>query len=129
MEYDKFCDNLLTKYSKIFTDTPYIECDSGWFQLIDELSEELNEKAKQYAPGTISVVQIKEKFGGLRYYVNYTDGLPEEDIFDIEQIICRYENLSHKTCQQCGKGGTICARTAYWVSTLCRECYDKLKEG
>lgn len=129
MEYDKFCDSLLYRYGKIFTDIPYIECDSGWYSIIEDLSSELNEAAKQYAHGSITVVQIKEKFGGLRYYVNYIDGLPQEDIFEIEQIICKYENLSHKTCQRCGEQGEICARTAYWVSTLCKKCAKELKEG
>lgn len=129
MEYDKFCDDLYSKYDRIFTHSPFVDCDSGWFTIIDELSGELNEIAKQYHNNTISVVQIKEKFGGLRYYVDYADGLPEEEIFEIEQIIRRYENLSYKTCQRCGKDGDLCARRAYWVSTLCHDCAESLKVG
>lgn len=127
MEYDKFCENLHNKYGRIFSQIPYIECDGGWFEIIDELSEKLNEVAQQYSEGTISVVQIKEKFGGLRYYVDYADGLPPEDIFDIEQVIRKYEHLSYKTCSHCGKDGSVCARRSNWVSTLCPECAEILK--
>lgn len=41
----------------------WIGCDSGWYALIVELDEQLRALLPNYA-----IHQVKEKFGGLRYY-------------------------------------------------------------
>jgi len=41
----------------------WIACDSGWYSLIVELDEQLRALLPNYV-----IHQIKEKFGGLRYY-------------------------------------------------------------
>ena len=54
------------------------ECDGGWYNLIDTLCSliqneqtyRLNQKDSNYSP--VRVNQVKEKFGGLRFY--YTGG-------------------------------------------------------
>ena len=50
------------------------ECGSGWFDLINQLCHEISEilqsSEKQIWP---VVVQVKEKFGGLRFYIHTTD--------------------------------------------------------
>lgn len=46
----------------------WFECDDGWGTLIAELETKLKRLSPDY---TIS--QVKEKFGGLRYYANPGD--------------------------------------------------------
>ena len=53
-----------------------MECDDGWFELLDELSEKLE-------PYNVVASQVKEKFGGLRFYIESCD----EDIYDIVEVI------------------------------------------
>ena len=48
----------------------------GWYNLIDELSAKLE-------PFGVIAAQVKEKFGGLRFYLNYPDHLSEEQIEEI----------------------------------------------
>jgi hypothetical protein len=62
---------------------------------------------------TTKVVQIKEKFGGLRIYY---DGRSDY----IDGLISMAECYSYKTCEACGKPG---AKTNHggWMATLCEE--------
>ena len=78
----------------------------GWYNIIDELSEKLE------ALGCVAV-QVKEKFGGLRFYLgNYPEGAHE--------LITEAEEKSYKTCERCGKPGS--PKGGGWVKTLCDEC-------
>ena len=87
------------------------ECDNGWNKLIDELIGELNK-----LPDEIELLQIKEKFGGLRFYVS---GGSEE----AHNIISRYENYSYHICEICGEFYTARTRVKQgWYKTLCDTC-------
>lgn len=100
--------NLLKTYSSWFDELFYgIETDDGWIPLLDELCKELknlNFNGK--------VTQVKEKFGGLRFYVSSATD-KQNAIIDI------YEKLSYFVCERCGKSGSL--RSGGWVRTLCDE--------
>lgn len=99
-------------------DYEYTELDDmpdGWRkafgeQMCQEIMDELvaNNMVDEYR-----VEQIKEKFGGLRWYDN---GFTQKG-FD---IIDKYENLSYKTCIACGKPAT--RMTKGWIMPFCDEC-------
>ncbi len=92
----------------------FFAVDTGWFQLIKDLIEDLIELGwdKQ-------VCQVKEKFGGLRFYINSGS----DEIF---KRISEAENLSYKTCETCGQVGEL--RTDIgWYTTLCDEHYTEKK--
>lgn len=98
------------------------ECQNGWEPLIRELSEKLvplvEQFNKDYPPkpeemyNGFAVVQVKEKFGGLRYYTNYSSK-------EINDLIDEYETLSYKTCEICGKPGKTMGQG--WYYTACPE--------
>ena len=92
------------------------ECGNGWFDLIDRLSAELI----AHDPDA-EAVQVKEKFGGLRFY---TGGLIDGGY----AIIGKYEDESYATCEVCGKEGSSRDANSYWIRTLCQECLNK-REG
>jgi len=61
--------------------------------------------------------QVKEKFGGLRFYV--------EGATDAQYAVISFvESLSYKVCERCGSMKDI-GRTEGWISTICKECVDK----
>lgn len=60
----------------------------------------------------INVAQIKEKFGGLRFYY---DGGDEH----ISGMVTMAESWAHRTCEQCGNKGK--QRDGGWIRTLCDE--------
>jgi hypothetical protein len=59
-----------------------------------------------------AVVQVKEKYGTLRFYCTGTPA--------IDKYIRLAERLSAMTCEDCGKPGQ--ANESGWISTLCEEC-------
>jgi NADH pyrophosphatase NudC (nudix superfamily) len=64
-----------------------------------------------------SLVQIKEKFGGLRIYL----GGMETGLFeDVNDIVENAETESYTICEKCGKPGK--PRKGSWIKTLCDEC-------
>lgn len=86
------------------------ECGDGWFELIKELSEKLE-------PMGVEAIQVKEKWGGLRFYL--AGGAPHEAWDLIEEAEERAETI----CEACGAPGEV--RDRPWVVTLCDECDKK----
>jgi hypothetical protein len=93
----------------------FFECDEGWYQLLKDLIVDLIELGwnKQ-------ICQVKEKFGGLRFYANETST-------EMDKRIRAAEDLSYQTCEVIGKPGQL--RTDLgWIETLCEEEYIKRLE-
>lgn len=112
------------------------ECANGWFPLVlsilaiarnklkndrlrnDFLVKSNNDvEAKRYClePGNFEVVQVKEKFGTLRFYFQGGDN-------EIEGIIRQADNYSQYICEKCGNLG-ILRKDHGWYVTLCDLCY------
>jgi len=88
------------------------ECDDGWFDLIWKLCEDIRTELK-VNPMDFLVMQVKEKFGGLRFY----PGFASDKIFD---LIDEAEEKSYEICETCGKPGKITGGN--WVKTSCEKC-------
>ena len=70
---------------------------------------------------TFRIIQIKEKFGGLRFYINGAP--PNSKIYD---IIDKYEDLSFEICEFCGAPGKT-EDYQGWLFTWCKNCKNKIK--
>lgn len=90
-----------------------LEINDGWLNLVYELCKKLDEMT-DYETGDnkFTVVQIKEKFGGLRFYVY---GATKE----MYNLINEYEQKSYQVCEICGKPGYT--RPTGWITTMCRK--------
>jgi hypothetical protein len=90
---------------------------TGWGELLTKLVTDLETLGWS---GTI--FQVKEKFGGLRFYI----GQGSDAIF---ARIAQAENESLRVCEECGAPGKPNGRG--WVKTLCKGCDERiyLKEG
>jgi len=64
----------------------------------------------------IVALQVKEKFGGLRFYVQGATNMQYA-------VISWAESLSYHICEKCGSTKNI-GTTEGWISTLCEECHD-----
>jgi hypothetical protein len=69
----------------------------------------------------VSAVQVKEKFGGLRFYTSGNDDM-------VEGMIHMAEDLSYMTCEVCGQPGMMCNKGG-WLKTLCPTCQEKYEYG
>jgi hypothetical protein len=72
-------------------------------------------------PKNVRVIQVKEKFGTLRFY---TSGDPQW----YQDLISYYEGRSAETCERCGADGKV-RSDRYWILTLCDDCNALDREG
>jgi len=90
-------------------------CGDGWFGILWRLCEDLEPlvaEAEKHTSRPFEVRQVKEKFGGLRFYVNHrTDAICER--------IMGAELESIQTCEICGQPGKLWQEK--WIRTLCDE--------
>jgi hypothetical protein len=122
-------EKLVEKYPKIFSEvgeTPQKSCmawgiciGDGWYMLVDNLCNFLQSTIdlnKDTYPQVVAA-QVKEKFGGLRFYVNSAND---------EQYgaISFAEHLSYSICENCGSTEDI-TQTEGWVVTLCPKCMEE----
>src|SRR3990172_2713768 len=66
-------------------------CDDGWVEIIYALSKKLETMIKLPGNGDCRAIQVKEKFGTLRFYM--TSSTPQ-----MEKEINKAAALSAKTC-------------------------------
>jgi len=104
----------------------------GWYELLDEMCSKINEVHKK--TGIFPVfTQIKEKFGGGRFYYDIDNSESAIDkemegfiIEYIDMIISRAENEAEHTCETCGKWIYKTLNCYGWVYALHPECYKKV---
>jgi hypothetical protein len=94
------------------TDSDFFQVSLGWNLIIKNLIQDLIRLGWNK-----EVIQVKEKFGGLRFYIN-------EGTDEIHQRIGEAELESMKTCEITGRPGKL--RTDIgWYRTLCGEEYER----
>ena len=101
---------------------------SGWLNAEERMKETLEKGFRDVRPivPQVTVDQVKEKFGTLRFY--YTGG--DEHISGMVRMA---ESMSGCTCEECGAPGE--SSNQGWISTLCethrneREEKRLLREG
>jgi hypothetical protein len=129
-EYDAFVTDLKTKFPEMFDDANgEISISKGWYPIVSALCGLIywhydwiqkrrirlleNNPHDEIIPDAVEfpkIQQVKEKFGGLRFYLDgaddYTDG-----------AISMAESWAARTCEQCGAPGQ--RRSGGWIRTLC----------
>lgn len=108
-------DGLIHGYTrnKILS-SDFFEVGQGWNLIIKDLISDLIKMGWNK-----EIIQVKEKYGTLRFYIN-------EGTDDIHRRIAKAENESATICEATGKSGKL--RTDIgWHRTLCDEEYDKVK--
>lgn len=97
-----------------------IECGEGWkglYQPIIDYIDKYNEDHEE----KIEIHQIKEKFGGLCFYVN-------KKIDELRKMIEDAEAESYHTCEVCGKHINKPISENYWIYPMCKECFDNISQ-
>ena len=90
------------------------QCGDGWYSVIDELCSEIAKILTPQQQEELYILQIKEKYGELRFYFGGVDCDLLDDM--IEDATMK----SLHTCEVCGKEGTL-REDRYWMQTLCDE--------
>lgn len=116
---------LCKKYPKIFANRHKpmnetamcwgFECSNGWFNIIDKLCFNIQShidwmnRNGEVVPQVVAE-QVKEKFGGLRFYYQGGDDR-------VDGMVRMAESMSEVICEECGSQGK--QRHDGWVKTLC----------
>ncbi len=115
---------LLEAFPLLFQRGIVPQCGDGWYQLIHVLSADIYKEAMRIGRDPAipvswpAVVQIKEKFGTLRYYMRNSTG-------EIQALINAAEQKSRTICEDCGKPGELRSPEIHCVK--CHACLLKAK--
>jgi hypothetical protein len=123
-EYEAFASRMESTYPEMFVN-PYggFAVGAGWWPIIEALCRQIQhhvkwkqEQLEKYGRGegceTVTVAQIKEKFGGLRFYYDGGDNV-------VDGMVRMAESWADHSCEECGAPGK--RRSGGWVRTLCDE--------
>ena len=115
-KYDVFAKQMEERFPKIFAE-PYggFACGEGWWPILEALCGQIQHhidwKNKQgNVVHQVTVAQIKEKFGGLRFYYSGGDEA-------IDGMVRMAESWAARSCEECGAPGK--SRDGGWIKTLC----------
>lgn len=101
------------KRMEIQTFDGWVDCvGEGWRSLVGPLVEACK-------AANVKIVQVKEKFGGLRFYA---DDCPPA----IMQMIEDAELASFHTCEWCGSTEDVTTKGG-WLKSLCPACHEERK--
>lgn len=89
-----------------------IDTGPGWWPIITRLDRDLRKISITYR-----VAQVKEKFGGLRYYTELDNSSCKDEFY---ARIREAEEEASRTCEECGQPGKLRDRRG-WLKTLCDE--------
>jgi len=125
-------EQLLNKYPKIFQDyegnpgkVNYTGIPQGWIPILDIMcgsiqnhidnSSRWDKDLQRFTnPTQVVCTQMKEKFGGLRFYTNGHDDI-------VEGMITMAEYMCDQVCEDCGSKEDL-GVTSGWIRNLCRTC-------
>jgi hypothetical protein len=118
-KYDAFAKRMEERFPKMFSGKyGGFACGEGWWPIIEKLCANIqhhtdwwnkNREARPIVEQVV-VAQIKEKFGGLRFYY---DGGDEQ----IRGMVQMAEAWADSSCETCGAPGK--RRDGGWIKTLC----------
>lgn len=101
----------------------HYEVGDGWIPLIKEAEKIVREWNLNHPDEPrIKFIQIKEKYGGLRLYVN---AAPKEIWSKLDEL----EEKSYGICEFCGATKNVDTEETHgWIYTLCDKCRKKEEE-
>ena len=121
-DYDAFVRRMHERFPKMFSSNyGGVAVGAGWWPIIESLCANIQrhidwnqEQLEKYNRGEgceqVVVAQIKEKFGGLRFY--YDGG--NDAIYGMVRMA---EAWADHSCEKCGAPGKT--RNLGWIRTLC----------
>lgn len=116
IDYEKFAERMEKSYPKMFQGKyGGFAVGKGWYPILERLCKNIQQhiewknRETEVCPQVV-VEQIKEKFGGLRFYYQGGDD-------NIAGMVRMAEAWADVACEECGGIGK--RRGGGWVRTLC----------
>lgn len=137
MSKTEFDELMYEKFPKIFVEHTLpmtqtcmcwgLDIGPGWRPLVLSLCDFLQNTDHNNYPQVIAT-QVKEKFGGLRFYfdIQFPPGDHEGKGYEyIDGAVDFAESMSLSICEECGTTQGVEQRDNGWIVTLCEGCYKK----
>lgn len=107
-------------YQKVLKTHPWVglvaECGDGWADILDRLffgiENRIKDLGQDIGSSNLRILQIKEKFGELRFYY--------QSNIDFSDLIEAAVEESARTCEECGKPGAL-SSNGRWLMVRCDE--------
>lgn len=97
-----------------------VECDVGWNNII---LDGLRRMALVDPDKTVRIVLIKEKFGTMRFHVEFQTKTPSQKVYDdVHALVLMVEQDSAKVCEKCGTRYGVSLINDCWIKTYCEKC-------
>lgn len=114
-------ERIIESYKRCFPRKPRLGFDvgPGWIPVLDHLCSVIDFHLERHPVDRFDVEQVKEKFGGLRFYVQGADEF-------IRGAISMAEVVCSATCESCGRPGQ--GRSGGWIVTMCDPCWQRREE-
>lgn len=116
IDYEQFAKSMEEKFPKMFVNKyGGFAVGKGWYPILEKLCANIQQhidwrnRETEVVPQVV-VEQIKEKFGGLRFYYQGGDD-------EISGMVRMAEAWADVACEDCGGIGK--RRNGGWVRTLC----------
>lgn len=106
----------------------------GWDSILEDLHEQLMFLDRKY-----TIVQIKEKYGTLRFYLGHGGRSKNVAVRLMHLAVDHAEYLSAHTCEECGSSSvransergieydnSVALRDYGWMRTLCDTCFGTI---
>lgn len=87
-----------------------IDVDEGWYQIVVDCDKELTAIDPNY-----QIFQIKQKFGGLRYYFHSSQSDTSKAM---NEVVSKHEAIAARTCEATGGPGVLMKSARGWYKTL-----------
>jgi hypothetical protein len=95
----------------------------GWAPLLRRLLQSINGCLSDAQAKKFTVVQVKEKFGALRFYFD----APARIRPQLNELVNKASKESETTCLRCGSPAVLVTDNGGWVSVLCEQHKGPLK--
>lgn len=124
MPRNRFTDETPVEFDYRYTELDSMPC--GWRKAFGEqMCEEIREELLRInCIDSYRIIDIKEKYGVLRWYGTLVRRDPRHDTKTLHSIIQKYEALSARTCIKCGEPATKVS--VGWISPYCDVCAEKI---
>lgn len=104
---------------KIYKDWELVVPD-GWKPLFKQFCKDIKKKAKKLNVKNFTLLDVKEKYGGLRV-------IPSPYLTDFNELVNKLEQDTYNTCYICGKHASY--YTKGYILPICHECEIRNKDG
>ena len=136
--YELFAEQMETRFPKMFAESyGGFACGEGWWPILEALCVNIqghidwknSTRARLLESNPynhdipdevtqVTVRQIKEKFGGLRFYYDGGDDT-------IDGMVTMAESWASKACENCGSPAT--KHTTGWIKNVCDKHFDEIE--